>query len=359
MYRWSVCPGSVKASRGKVRKTSAYAEDGIQMHDIGADCLRKNLQAWEHPDVDAEMAEPLQVYLDDCRADAEPDDVVLIEHKFDLSSVYPGCFGTADFVRWKPRIQLLKVRDLKWGAGIPVEVTDNPQLRYYGLGALVSLKFPAARIDLGIVQPRCNHPAGPVRSETIDAIELLDFRGDLIAYAKKTEDPNAPLVTGDHCRFCPAAPTCVALAARTQEVARLEFAGGLSTYDPAKLKEALDAMDAVQAWVKSVTEFAYAEAERGVAIPGYKLVAKIPRRAWRSEGEAMVTAEAINACDLYKPKALVSPAQAQKLLGKQLYEKHMAPFVIAESSGHVLVPESDKRPPVKVSAALEFSEVPT
>lgn len=357
MYRWSACPGSVRLCKGITSKSSSYAEEGTDAHDRSAKALRTNVDAWDVCD-DVEMSEAVQVYLDDCREDASPDDVVLIEHRFDLSAVYPGCFGTADFVRWKPSTSTLKVRDYKHGAGIPVEAKGNPQLYYYALGALLSLKFPAEKVDLGVVQPRCNHPDGPVRNEVIDAIDLLDFRGDLIAYAKATEDPNAPLVTGEHCRFCPAAPTCPRLKARTQEVARLEFSAGVP-YAPALLKEALDARPAVEAWLKAVDEFAYAEAERGVVILGHKLVAKQARRAWRDGAAPQIELiEGLTALDLHKPREILSPAQVEKIAGKKMYANHFAEFVTKESSGHVLVPESDKRPAIKVSAALEFAAAP-
>ena len=52
---------------------------------------------------------------------------------------------------------------------------------------------------------------------------------ELIDYAKATEDPHAPLVPGDHCRFCPAggAGICPALKDKANAVAAQVFAPGL------------------------------------------------------------------------------------------------------------------------------------
>lgn len=353
MYRWSACPGSVRASEGIVSASSKYAEEGTEAHEFAADYLVRGSVAIK-PDTDIEMVEAVKEYADHVRSLIEPGKTkMLIEHRFDLSSIYPGCFGTADCVVWDPRTHVLHVVDYKHGQGIAVEAKDNPQLRYYALGALVTCGFPAERVVMTIVQPRCFHPDGPVRSEVIDAIDLLDFSVDLVDYARATEAPDAPLVPGDHCRFCPAAATCPALVSKAQEVAKLEFRKDLS-YDPAQLKLALDSRPALLAWLKALDEFAYAEAEAGRCPPGYKLVAKRATRKWRSEGEVVDKLESVlTDAELYEPRTVKSPAQLEKVVDKALF----ADLVVAESSGHTLVPESDKRPAVKPGAKEEFSVV--
>lgn len=360
MYRWSECPGSVCLSRGVASKSSAYAEEGSDAHALAAMCLRGNNDANDFIGhtltedgreftVDAEMAEAVNVYTEACNNLSVPGAVWVIEQKFDLSSVHPGCFGTGDCVIWDPKAKLLTVVDYKHGAGIPVNVKGNPQLRYYGLGALVSLGYPAKRVKLVIVQPRCDHADGPIRSETIDALDLLDFQADLRQYAEATEAKDAPLVPGHWCRFCPAAKSCPALKDKAQAVAKLEFSP-VQSYDPKKLAEALDAREVVKAWLKNLDEFAYAEAEAGRPAPGYKLVAKVGRRKWRDEEElATLHAEA----EWFEKPELKSPAQLEKIIGKKIVADHC----VMESSGHVLVPESDKRQSVRLTPALEFQPV--
>lgn len=369
MHRWAACPGSVRLSAGIENTSSSYAEEGSDAHALGALCLRKNDAPGFHIGktikedgrdftVTEDMAEAVHVYVDYVAETFERGDKMHIEHKFDLSRVHPGCFGTGDCVIWKPKQQLLIVIDYKHGAGVPVEVVKagdvNKQLQYYGLGALVQLGYPAKRVRLVVVQPRCEHPDGPVRSYEMDAIDLLDFRADLIAAAKATEAPDAPLVPGSHCRFCPAAALCPALVKMAQDVAKLEFAPSLS-YDPAQLKLALDSREPLKAWLKSLDEFAYAEAEAGRTPPGYKLAAKRAARKWRSEGDVIdtlqdlgVKPEVFNA-----PPALKSPAQLEKVIDKAV----LAPFIVSESSGHVLVPETDKRPTVTKDAKSDFTVV--
>ena len=134
--------------------------------------------------------------------------------------------------------------DYKHGAGIAVEVENNPQLLDYGLGALLADVHPAKRVKLVIVQPRCDHADGPVRDWEIDAIDLLDFRADLKAYAEATQRADAVLVSGDHCKFCAAAPLCPALEKKAQAVAKLGLSGALLR--SREVAAALDMLDAVE-----------------------------------------------------------------------------------------------------------------
>lgn len=357
MHRWAKCPGSIRESAGLENATSRYAEEGTQAHEVAAWCLEHGtrMPPVAAPTYPEGMANAVNTYLDHIAAERKPHDIEGYEHKFDLSSVYPGCFGTCDQYTWRASEGLLIVRDYKHGAGIPVEAVNNSQLQYYALGALMTLGYPARRVRMEIIQPRCDHPDGPVRAWEIDAIDLLDFRADLIAYAQATEAPDAPLNPGEWCRFCPAVRQCPALHQRQQLIAKTEFSPQLS-YDPVKLQTALDALPAVEARIKAIRQFAYDEAEAGRTAPGYKLVAKRATRKWRDGANVdLMQRFDIPTCNkLYEPPALKSPAQAEKILGKGKIDD----LVIAESSGHVLAPVDDRRPPVKLTAKEEFARLP-
>lgn len=350
MYRWSACPGSVRQSEGIPNTSSAYAEEGTDAHALGAYLLKTSFYATDligyrgeledrRIHVTKEMAEAVDVYITAVSEANEPGCVLHIEQSFDLSNVHPGCYGTADAVIWNPKTKLLTVMDYKHGAGIPVSVYKNPQLCYYALGALLSLGYPAQKVKLVIVQPRCDHPDGPVRSETIDAMDLLDFCADLVMYAKATEDPKAPLVPGEHCRFCPAGKTnaCPEVKNKAQAIAKTVFSPAVA-YDPAELARCLDARETVKAWLKNLDEFAYSEAEAGRPAPGYKLVEKQARRKWRDD---LAGGYPVEWCE---PAELKSPAQLEKVSKEA--KKFTAENTVKESSGHVLVPEDDKRPAV-------------
>jgi hypothetical protein len=147
----------------------------------------------------------------------------MVEQRFHLKDIHPDLYGTADCCIYHPREKRLCVYDYKHGAGVPVEVTDNEQLKYYVLGALLTIDEPVNKLEMGIVQPRCAHPDGPVRRQRVTILDMLDFASDLLDAAKRTEDPNAPLVAGSHCRWCRAQPICPEMKRQALEAARKEF----------------------------------------------------------------------------------------------------------------------------------------
>ena len=195
-----------------------------------------------------------------------------------------------------------------------------------------------------------------MRDWEIDAIDLLDFRADLKAYAEATQRADAVLVSGDHCKFCAAAPLCPALEKKAQALAKLEFTPALS-YDPAKLAAALDMLAAVDARAKAIREFAYQEAMEGRAPPGYKLVAKRAIRKWSDETALATRLEDTFGDILYQPRKVRSPAQLEDELTAATF-KTVSDLIIKESSGLALVHVNDKRPAAKLLLAKdEFTAI--
>jgi len=226
-HQWMACPGSVRLSEGLPDFVSKYAEEGTAAHELAAMLLDGDQDTSDGYCADAGMAEAVQLYLDTVRGDAgDTAPLRLVEHKFHLKELHPDLFGTADCVQVWPRQKLMRVYDYKHGAGVAVGVKDNVQLKYYALGALLLYKKPIKEVELVIVQPRCPHPDGPVRRHRFAAFELMDFEAELVAAVKRTEDPNAPLVEGEHCHWCKAgrAKVCPLKREAQQEKARREFA---------------------------------------------------------------------------------------------------------------------------------------
>ena len=353
MYRWGNCPGSPRLSDGIENVSSPYAVEGTLAHELAAKFLTPGEGDFE---ASTEMLSNVMTYVDYVNVRTWPSSKRWIEHKFDLSSIYPGCFGTADAVIYNHFSGHLIVIDLKYGLGIPVEIENNEQLKYYALGAAVDLQLPCKTVEMVIAQPRCPHPDGPIRSTTIDGVELIDFAATLVEKAKATEDPNAPLVPGGWCRFCPAAGFCPALHATAIKAEQEEFRTDLS-YDPKKLAEVLELVPTIKDWCNSVTEFAYNEANAGRVPPGYKLVEKRATRKWLSEDAAseFLISHGVSKDALYE-MSFTSPAQAEKLLDSKK-RKALGEFIVSLSTGTTLVHDSDKRQAAKSSAELDFQPV--
>ena len=389
MSRWSKCPGSVRLSAGIESKSSSYAEEGSAAHALAELCLvrgatpRTRLNWWvgrnavgahflvqDKPEphaavfahqVTEEMVEAVSVYVNHVKSlHTVPWTTLSLEQRVDLSALHPGLFGTADAVIYRADTRTLDVIDYKHGAGVPVEVqysdgSYNPQLLYYALGALMQLEKPVDDVRLTVVQPRCAHPQGPIRTATVRASWLmLDWAQDLVEAAQATERPDAPVVPGDNCRWCPAAATCPGLVERAQALAKEDFA----VPDGADaLAEAMGLIPGLEAWIKAVRERAYEEAMAGRPPVGWKLVPKRALRKWRDEREvvAALLEYGMDDKDFYN-LALKTPAQIEKALGKA-NAGILEPYVVKESSGMTLAPETDDRQPITRRTAQEdFAE---
>lgn len=382
-HRWMACPASIRLSAGMPNKSSRFADEGTAAHQLAERCLRLPFSdpQWEAPhfigktetvrntawEVTEEMAEAVQVFVSTVTGAVQPGDTLLVEQRFDLSSIHPRMFGTNDACVVSPSRRTLYVFDYKHGKGHAVEAVGNPQLRYYGLGALLNSAGGGGidRLVLTIVQPRAPHRDGPIRSETISVMDLLEWTQELKAAAVRTEAPDAPVVAGEHCLFCPAAGVCPALRDKALEGAMVDFASASITVpaDPGVLSVSemaaiLDKADLIDNWVSAVRAHALHLAEAGTEVPGYKLVDKRATRKWREDEHQTVGHLGnigLTDDDLFK-RTLLSPAQIEKLLPKD--KRHLlADLVEKVSSGRNLVPDTDARTAQAPSAIADFANL--
>lgn len=381
-YRWRACPGSIRMCRDLPSKSSEFARVGTVAHYLAEVCLRKRHPPEhylglavdpEHPDivVDDDMVEAVTVYLSflaqHMRAPAKSS-VFWIEARVSLEAmggIGEQMFGTADFIFYDKETCVLWVVDYKHGSGVPVEVTGSDQLRYYAFGALLRLwkeygrAAPVKQVIYTVVQPRCEHPDGPIRSEEIDTVDLMDWGDDLLLAAEKTQEPDAPLNPGGHCRFCDALSVCPAVRDQRMEQAKLYFTqdDDVQTHVPLdqltvdELRIIVDNADGIIAWVKSAKEMAQTRLENGLDMPGYKLVAKRPVRSWalpeQELADKLCGEFGLGDDEMFK-RTLLSPAQMEKALKADKQTKEfLSAFVKSESSGTTLAPDGDKRPAVK------------
>lgn len=354
-HRWLACPGSVSlAATVPDGGSSPHAAEGTLAHDFAARRLTGVPGAMDLCPTD--MAPHVQTYVDFCRAESTPDSTVLIEMSLTpgLQKIDPDLGGTADFVRYCPTRKNLLVADFKYGRGVFVEVENNPQLLLYALGALHSFAAHNVKtVTLAVIQPRAEGEEA-VRTWTAPVEVLLDFAQDVMDAAKAAREIPAKLTPGEkQCRWCPAKHICPALTEQTHAIIAADFSA-VQTYDPAKLQTALDMIPQVEARIKALRDFAYAEIAHGRPVPGYKLVAKRATRKWTDElaaGKALLAA--VGEAAFEKP-VLKSPAQVEKAVGKKEWAQY-AELASSVSSGYTLVKDSDPRPGVELIAETDFS----
>jgi hypothetical protein len=398
------CAGSLALSgaTGRADSESEAAAWGTACHEVAEDCLTNRREAAEwvgrfvqtkrhRIEVDEELAETAQVYVDYVReASAVAVGGLWIEQRFKLDAIKPPfeAGGTADSVIYRAIERELEVVDLKGGRGIVVEALGNKQARTYGLGAVLNIPgLDVQTVKVTIVQPRARHRDGPIRSESFHIVDLIDWTTELLeamGRAKAAEIDlhgamtdtetfdewaRAYLVSGDHCTFCPCAGTCPALAAAAKSKALLFFkdesgvdqentVGRLTT---AEIAEILDRADMIQNWLNAVRAHAHAQAESGVEIPNYQLVAKVGRERWNDGAEAEVLAVCqyaeLPTSDFQNAPKLRTPKQIRKALGSD-FAKLVEKLSTVPTAGTSLV-RQDKtvRDPVMPKARQLFSVI--
>lgn len=357
--RWIACPGSIALGQGSgVEETSSRAADeGTFAHDIAARCLEEGKDALAMIgetdgvfEVDFDMADYLQVYLDvvDRIESIQSHDGAELYIEEKVRTKHKDVSGTADALIYDCEWRTLHVVDLKYGAGIYVEVEDNPQLMVYALGALEIHKH-TERVIVHIVQPRCSTPAHRWVELSSEFLRKWD-KEVLTPAVKATYRKNAKLDPGDHCLFCPAKPQCPALRSLANSKAKAVFAKK-SPPDPTelsaeKIAEILVAAPLIEMWLKSIREHAHTQLKGGTQIPGYKLVKRLSNRSWDDEQLAKCFG-----IPMATPKIL-SPAQAEKKVDKSLVESLLA----LQTESIIMVQESDGRP--GLSCESPFSVIP-
>lgn len=367
--RWFACPASIPLSEGVEQETSEAAERGTAAHELAEAVLVDGDQAIDHTGmiynefpVTTEMAEGVQVYVDEVRKRAGETGEVTVEQRFSLDWIDPELFGTNDCAIYS-ETGVLTILDYKNGRGI-VEAVNNPQLLYYALGAARGIEVSEVR--LVIVQPNADHPDGPVREWIVKPEKLVEFEKELIDKvaqvntARVIADKYSMAEAGDHCTFCPAAGFCEKLRNKSLEVAKADFSEPVvevklplaAAMTPEELSRAYEYSGMIENWIKSVKTYAESQAKEGVKIPNYKLVNRRSNRKWKDEKVVANEFGDLFGDDLFTKK-LKTPAQLEKIIGK----KEIASMVEKPNTGTQLVPEKDKRPAVLPTAIEDFMDI--
>jgi hypothetical protein len=117
--------------------------------------------------------------------------------------------------------------------------------------------------------------------------------------------------------------------------------------------------------LRAIESALYKMALAGVPLKHHKLVDKLGRRKWKREGDVIEWAQGAG-IDPYAPREVLSPAQLEEKIKataprgkKKEAAKVLEPLYEKVSSGTVLVPLTDDRPPAqsRVTAA-SFTALP-
>ena len=94
----------------------------------------------------------------------------------------------------------------------------------------------------------------------------------------------------------------------------------------------------VKAWIKAVEEMLTLRIDNGAKLINAARVPTNPTRKWTKEGDDLMTLlRKFSKLDVVAPRVPLTPAQAEKTLGKKLFAAKLSEFVIKQSSGMKLI----------------------
>lgn len=382
------CPPSYKLELPYPNKGSSYAEEGTACHEamehilleecaptdvIGMTFNKGNEYQPEGYVIDDTLFETKilpawEAWQEVLEEYGELD--YMVEARCDLSSVIPGAFGTVDVLAQPVKRPKLKiVADWKFGAGVPVSPYGNYQCGFYGGAALhttddpdiVEIMADAEEFAFIIIQPKNGEAQWQVWHTPRKWVEMLIELAQNAVTQAQSDKPGQPK-PGKHCRWCKAKADCsaqlgdvdAALSAEPDVITAVERGYWLNKAEQ------------LEGWIKALRAKAHEDIEKGVAVPGWKTVAKRGTRSFvgLEESEIVELLDPIIGHPYNNPK-LMSAAQAETALKKEfaakkakrgewkeVWDAKIAPHVKSVSSGTTLAPDTDKRPAVTDSIEL-------
>lgn len=208
--------------------------------------------------------------------------------------------GRLDFVSYHHATATLVVVDFKFGFR-EVAAEGNAQMMNYA--AAMVPQFPDTKaVRLVIVAPN----AGGTVAYGLRLRELDEWVAKTAATLDVDWTFPPPLVSGDHCRYCPARVTCPKLLELQEEAVE----EGTPRHDAAAhLGRRKAVLDTVEVLRKAVDAEVARQLDLGLAVPGYKLVAGRGSTQWRDPVNGPKLAVAKWGADAYQPGKLRTPAQ--------------------------------------------------
>lgn len=359
--RWIECPGSVRlieqADLPEGHGGSSYAAEGTMAHElaeivasnvlglISVSEYKQQLLHWRDTTPDEfhdEMMEHATAYANLLASLAEEIEGCGFSLEQRVATGVPGCWGTADAVLYSS--SQIHIVDFKYGAGVPVQAENNPQIMLYAVGALEMFDVlgDIQTICMTIHQPRV---PGGLSHSCMEASDLRRWRDDVVA-------PQAQLALSDEaylspsskgCRWCPVAGEC---KTRAEYLTRRDF-GNPDLISPQEMGQYLAEVGDIESWCRALRETALNKAYRdGVDIPGWKVVLSGGRRTI-TDHQAAIEALDLEGYEATETSRVTTRplGELERLVGGKEALGDILGGLVGKTSGRAsMVPEDDPRP---------------
>lgn len=339
--KWLNCPGSALLEQAIAEATgddgsSAAAHEGTVAHALAAErvCARLGMHndkrdtvltvAYAAGEVTGEMEECAEMYAayigglyDGLKITSIGHPQVDIEQRVDLSTVAPGCFGTADCILRGEDVngEVVHIVDYKYGQGVRVDVELNAQLMLYAYGVLRGVADDTA-VVLHIVQPRV---ARGINAWRTSAGEIRYWvLGTARPAAQKALEDGGECHAGEWCRFCRARGCCKALQVQATATGMPDVR---LISDEDLGRNVLPLIPQLRAWLSAVEDYALERALSGAVIPGWRIGhGRSVRRITDPAGvHKRLAAAGFDDSDIMRPEELVSLTELEKIVGRKRF----------------------------------------
>jgi hypothetical protein len=313
--RWVNCPASPRLEASFPDQESEDAREGTAAHWAAAQVLGGHVAMLDEltdrkaPNgviITGEMVEHTQAYIDAVHSVTR---TPVVERLIATTTGVED--GTPDAIYVQgDRGHLC---DLKYGYRI-VEAPGNWQLAIYAIAMFIKHQWALQDVTARIVQPRAFHPDGRVRSWTISRDDALRLSQEITAAAARTQDPQAPAVTGPHCHDCRALHACE--AARRAALNGVDVSVRSSPDAPpndalaGELHTLRRAADAIKLRLDAIEGYALDVIAQGGLVPGWSVERAFGRRKWTNM-DALRSLEALAGVPIYTEQP-VTPAAAER-----------------------------------------------
>ena len=361
-HRWLHCPGSVFLCEKMPRRDSAFSKEGTVAHTLAEQCFVGDLlfpeealgQTIDGIEVTQEMVDAVQLLIEtvDNFLAGKTEYEVQLSLDLKIGKKAGDLFGTSDVLHVLKEIKrlLITVCDFKYGKHVAVEVSENPQLMYYGLGAIFRemkaqkkkdlvqfIQENNVHVRLMIVQPRALHEDGPVREWVALPEEMIKFAQTLEAAIEHALKNPEKYVVGEQCRFCDAKGICPEYNKEDlEDLAEIDptlLSSSPDELTPEELADVLHQCDLLDGAIKRFRNYASALMEDGTVLPGWSLEPTRPTRRWIDESAVRNKLLEMGVTpDLFSSEVLRSPAQIRSVLETEQYEM-LSEFIESKSSG--------------------------
>jgi hypothetical protein len=352
--RWVSCPASTVVAQLYPNDESDASLKGDYAHYWLETCILFGIMepATEDEDVNENLANCME-WITATRASYGPECKIYAEQSYDIPET--GEFGTADVTFVSPT--MLHIADYKNGY-VLVEVERNMQMLCYLLGAIAKYG-ERDEYAISVLQPNGSHIDGPFRTYSVSNEDIQEFRRK-IAYSI---DNSHLFQAGPHCKktYCPHRGNCATFLEYAQTAcADAWYPADVNAMSDEQLAKALDHADVLQGLRDELRRAAMTRImQMDRRIDGYKCVKGRQNREFKN-AEAVeqickdvlkVDESALYTRTFVSVKGVEDAVKAwtrKHGLGRgkwqQVWENHIAPYVLENAGGLTLERATDARP---------------